>query len=226
MTPIQVFIGYDRQEIVAYHAMCQSIIEHASVPVSFTPLVLQNLGSVFNRPMNQLQSTEFAFTRFLVPYLSGYKGWSMFADCDMIMREDIAELWALRDERYAVMCCQHDYTPVEDTKFLGHAQTKYAKKNWSSVMLFNNERCRALSPDYVNTRSGLELHQFKWLDSDEQIGALPVQWNFLVGVYPHRDDAALVHYTQGGPYFEQYAGCDFAQAWFEARDRMNFVGEK
>ena len=226
MTPIRVFIGYDRQEIVAYHAMCQSIIDRASVPVSFTPLALSMLKPVFDREINPMQSTEFAFSRFMVPYLSGYEGWSLFTDCDMVLRTDIAELWALRDERYAVMCCQHDYTPKEDTKFLGHTQTKYPKKNWSSVLLFNNARCKALTPEYVNTRSGLELHQFKWLASDDEIGALPLRWNHLVDVYPHDDAAALVHYTLGGPYFEAYADCDYAEDWHQAQQRMNFVRAK
>ena len=80
--------------------------------------------------------------------------------------------WALRDDRYAVMCVKHDHNPTEDVKFLGEKQTRYQKKNWSSVMLFNCAQCKALTPDYVNTASGLELHQFKWLTSDEEIGAL------------------------------------------------------
>ncbi|MEL6766578.1 MAG: glycosyltransferase [Pseudomonadota bacterium] len=220
---IRVFIGFDSKEIVAYHALCQSIIDHASVPVAFTPIALTHLDGLFTRERNAMQSTEFSFSRFLVPFLSSYEGWSLFMDCDMLFRKDIAELWALRDEQYAVMCVQHDYTPKEDTKFLGQVQTKYEKKNWSSVMLFNNARCTALTPDYVNSATGLQLHQFKWLEDDDLIGALPRQWNHLVGVYDHDPEAGNVHYTEGGPYFADYADVDYAEDWVAAKGRMLHV---
>ena len=220
------FIGYDSKEVVAYHALVQSIVDRASMPVTFTPIALDMLGGVFTRERNSLQSTEFSFSRFLVPYLSGYEGWSLFADCDMIMRADIAELWTLRDDRYAVMCVQHDYTPRIDTKFLGQTQTKYEKKNWSSVMLFNNAKCRTLTPDFVNSASGLELHQFKWLDGDEHVGALPPEWNWLVNEYERNDGAKLVHFTDGGPYFADYRESDYADEWFSVRDRVLHVEGK
>lgn len=146
-------------------------------------------------------------------------------DCDMLMREDIAKLWALRDERYAVMVVKHEHTPQETVKFLGEPQTAYQKKNWSSVMLFNNERCRALTPEYVNTASGLELHQFKWLEDEALIGSLPKRWNHLVGYDAPSPQAALVHFTLGGPYFEAYAGSEYGDEWRAERDRMNAVSE-
>jgi hypothetical protein len=221
-----VFIGFDSKEVLAYHVLCQSILDRASIPVAFTPIALNNLGGIFTRERNQLQSTEFSFSRFLAPYLSGYEGWSLFLDCDMLFRRDIAELWALRDDAFAVMCCKHDYEPKEETKFLGQVQTKYEKKNWSSVMLFNNAECTALSADYVNSATGLQLHQFKWLDSDDRIGSLPLAWNHLVGVYDYDPAAANVHFTEGGPYFADYADSDYADEWFRARDRVNHVGER
>jgi hypothetical protein len=134
-------------------------------------------------------------------------------DCDMLMRRDIAELWKLRDEGAAVMCVKHDYTPKEETKFLGQVQTKYEKKNWSSVMLFNNARCRALTPEYVSTGSGLELHQFRWLEDEGLVGALPLEWNWLVGEYDYNPAAKNAHFTLGGPYFPEYAYCDYADEW-------------
>ena len=220
---IDVYIGYDSKEVVAYHVLCQSILEKCSRPVRFTPINLQNIAHVFMRDRNSLQSTEFSFSRFLVPYLSNYTGWSLFVDCDMIVRSDLADLLAHRDESKAVMVCQHDYVPNEEVKFLGQVQTKYEKKNWSSVMFFNNAKCRALSPDYVNTATGLELHQFKWLADDQQIGSLPLEWNWLVGEYPHSDAAKIVHFTKGGPYFDAYRSCDYAEEWNEIRERVNYV---
>jgi hypothetical protein len=210
---VSVYIGYDPREAVAFSVLAHSIHARASEPVSITPLMLTQLKGVLTRERHPLQSTDFSFSRFLTPYLSGYNGWSLFMDCDMLMLEDIATLWALRDERYAVMAVKHDHVPREATKFLGEPQTKYEKKNWSSVMLFNNARCKALTPDYVNTASGLELHQFKWLNDDALIGALPDRWNHLVGYNAPRADAALVHYTLGGPYFADYANCEHASAW-------------
>ena len=220
---INVFIGYDSKEAVAYHALAHSIMERSSEPVRFCPINLKNLDGLFTRERNSLQSTEFSFSRFLVPYLSNFEGWSVFMDCDMVMRRDIAELWALRDDRYAAMCVKHDYQPKEDVKFLGQVQTKYEKKNWSSVILFNNAKCTALTPDYVNTATGLQLHQFKWLESDDLIGEVPLDWNFLVGVYDKQDSAALVHFTEGGPYFDAYRDVDFAEDWTQAHQAMNYV---
>ncbi len=221
---IRVFIGYDPREAVAFNVLAHSIQVRASEPVSITPLMLSQLASVLTRERHHLQSTDFSFSRFLTPYLSGYEGWSVFMDCDMLVLQDIAELWKLRDERYAVMVVKHHHVPKETVKFLGEPQSKYEKKNWSSVMLFNNARCRALSPDYVNRASGLELHQFKWVENNELIGALPDAWNHLVGYNPPRADASLVHYTLGGPYFARYKDCEYATEWFAERDAMLHAG--
>lgn len=217
---IPVYIGYDPREAVAYSVLASSIQARASAPVSVAPLMLSQLGRILTRERHPLQSTDFSFSRFLTPYLSGYAGWSVFMDCDMLMRDDIANLWKLRDDRYAVMVVKHDHVPTETTKFLGEPQSKYEKKNWSSVMLFNNARCRALTPDYVNSASGLELHQFKWLGDDALIGALPERWNHLVGYNKPREDAALVHYTLGGPYFPEFRDCEYSREWFDKRDAM------
>lgn len=217
---IRVFIGYDAREAIAYSVLAYSINVRASAPVCVTPLMLSQLRGVFKRERHPLQSTDFAFTRFLVPYLSGYEGWSIFTDCDMLVRDDISKLWELRDERHAVMVVKHDHQPRESVKFLGQPQTQYPKKNWSSVMLFNNARCTALTPDYVNHASGLELHQFKWLQSENQIGELPRRWNHLVGYYKPTRDVSLVHYTLGGPYFDEYRECEYADEWRREHDRM------
>jgi hypothetical protein len=223
---IRIFIGFDERETVAWHVLTHSILARSSMPVAFIPLALNNLQGVFTRPREPLQSTDFSFSRFLTPYLSGYECWSLFMDCDMLVRRDIAELWALRDERYAVMCVQQDHQPRETVKFLNQPQTPYGKKNWSSVMLFNNARCRALTPEFVNTARGLQLHQFKWLGDDGLIGALPPSWNYLVGYDKAMPDAANVHYTLGGPYFDEFADCEHAQAWQEGRTSMLRVDQR
>lgn len=220
MNTIRVFIGYDSREEVAFDVLSHSIQRNASQPVSITPLKLEQLGGIFRRERNPLQSTEFSFSRFLTPYLCDYKGWAIFTDCDMLVLDDIAELWKLRDESFAVQVVKHVHVPKEEVKFLNSVQTKYEKKNWSSVMLLNCAKCTALTPEYVSSASGLELHQFKWLEGDHLIGDIPHRWNHLVGFDPPRPDASLVHFTTGGPYFDEYRDCEYAKDWFAERDAM------
>ncbi len=223
---VRIFIGYDGREEAAFHVLQRSIHERSSLPVAVTPLRLSQLAGVFTRERHPLQSTDFSFSRFLTPWLCNYAGWAIFMDCDMLMRADIARLWALRDARYAAQVVKHQYQPKDDTKFLGAVQTKYEKKNWSSVIVFNCARCTALTPDYVNNATGLELHQFKWLASDDLIGELPPAWNHLVGEYDRSPDASLVHYTLGGPYFTEYRDCEFAKEWFCERDAVMTVVQR
>ena len=222
---IRVFIGYDDNESVAYHVLAHSILRHASQPVSITPLVKQHMRGFYSRERSNIESTDFSFTRFLVPYLSDYVGWSVFMDCDMLMTADIGELLALCDERFAVMCVKHDYVARDDVKFLGAVQTKYEKKNWSSVMLFNNAQCTALTPSVVATESGLHLHQFKWLANDDKIGSIPTTWNYLVGEMSMPTVPNLIHYTLGGPYFSAYRECEHADLWFTERALMNHASK-
>lgn len=223
---IHVYIGFDERETAAFHVLSHSIHMHASQPVCITPIMLSQLKGVYARERNPLQSTDFSFSRFLAPYLANYQGWGIFMDCDMVVQDDIAKLWAMRDEKYAVMCVKHDHQPKEDIKFLDAVQTKYQKKNWSSVMLFNNARCRALTPEFVNTATGLELHQFKWLSSDDEIGEIPITWNHLVGYNAPNPNASLIHYTLGGPYFEEYADCEHAALWNNMKQGMLRVDQR
>jgi lipopolysaccharide biosynthesis glycosyltransferase len=222
---IHIFIGYDSRQSVLYNVSAHSIVRHATRPIAITPISLQHIAHIFDRPRVAVQSTEFSFSRFLTPYLRGYQGWALFMDCDTIVRTDVAKLWDLRDDQYAVMCVQHDHHPTSPVKFLGEKQTSYTRKNWSSVMLMNCAKCTALTPEYVNTASGLELHQFKWLESDDLIGELPRDWNFLVEYYKHDESAKLLHFTEGGPYYEATRHVDFADEWFKDFAIANSSGD-
>jgi len=217
---INIFIGYDSKEKIAYHVLSESILRNSTKPVSITPIYLPNIKDDFLRERNNLSSTEFSFSRFIIPHLMNYQGWALFMDCDMLMKSDVEELWRLRDDKYAVQVCKHDYVPRTETKFLGHIQTAYPKKNWSSFMLMNCKKCTRLTPDYVNKASGLELHQFKWLESEQLIGSLPLEWNWLAGEYPYKENVKNIHYTEGGPYFEQYADCDYSSEWYNVYNNM------
>jgi hypothetical protein len=222
---LRIFIGYDARESVAFHVLSHSLLRRSSVPISIAPLARNHLRGLYRRPRGPTESTEFSMTRFLVPALSDYRGWSIFMDCDMLCRADIAALAAEieRQPDKAVLVCKHDYTPRTERKFLDQVQTRYTRKNWSSLMLFNNERCRALSADYVNAASGLELHRFAWMD-DGLIGTLPLAWNWLVGEYEYNAEAKIVHFTIGGPYFDAYSSCDYASEWFAEFEAMRACG--
>jgi lipopolysaccharide biosynthesis glycosyltransferase len=202
-------VGYDPREAAAYHVFCQSVIEHASVPVQFIPLhspMLRNFDG-------QRDGTNaFIYSRYLIPHLQGFDGWAVFADGDMLCRTDIAALWRLRDAQYAVQVVQHDYETQHPRKYLGtkleNDNLQYPKKNWSSLVLWNcgHPSNRILSREFVEDAGGIFLHRFQWLQ-DEEVGELPVTWNYLVREYP-KAEACLNHYTLGVPGFPEYANDD------------------
>ena len=213
---VRVFLGYDPAETVAYHVAAHSILRHASVPVSVTPLKLSQLP--MTRERDPKQSTEFSFSRFLVPWLCGFKGTAIFMDCDVLVRSDIAALQGQPGKSVSVV--KHSYTPRPEDKFLGNKQTVYAKKNWSSVMVFDCAGCPMLTPQYVNTASGLELHQFKWLGGDYLIGDLDPAFNHLVGEYAPNPHAKIAHFTLGGPWLKGYRDVEFADEWRQEWNNM------
>lgn len=224
---MRVFIGYDSREPIAYHVLAHSILSQVSGAVSITPLALHalRLTECYWREPDPLATTEFTLTRFLVPYLCDYEGLAVFMDCDMLCQTDISRLAVLSELhgrewfRQAVWVCQHDYTPKTTHKMDGQIQTTYPRKNWSSLMVFNNAKCRALTPHVVNTATPAFLHRFEWL-TDDEIGSLPLEYNWLVGEYPPNSDAKILHYTLGGPWFDNHRHCDHAEDWFAARDLM------
>lgn len=217
---LKVFIGFDPAEAVSFHVAAHSLMRHAAVPLAVAPLMLSQLP--LTRPRDRKQSTEFAFSRFLVPWLCSFEGVAVFVDCDVLFRCDIAELLAAADLTKPVSLVQHVYTPRDGRKFLDHEQAAYRRKNWSSVMVFNAAaaECAALTPEYVDRAPGLALHQFEWIHDDERIGALPPDFNHLVGEYPENPDAKIVHFTLGTPCFARYRDCEFARQWFEELDMV------
>lgn len=222
---IRVFLGYSRAAPVASSVAAHSIVSRASAPVCVTYLALNQLHGVYNRPRDPLQSTDFSFSRFLVPYLCGYEGWALFMDDDIVVMDDIAKLWDLRDNQAAVQVVKHLHEPKGEVKFLDKVQTRYEKKNWSSVMLFNCERCQALTPAYVNAASGLDLHKFRWLTNEDLIGSLPARWNHLVGGYDdqsarYADGLGVLHYTEGGPFYHEFRDCRDSEYWHRERAAM------
>ena len=218
---INIFIGWDSREDIAYQVCKHSILSRRKTanvnPLKQSKLRKENL---YWREPDLLASTEFTFTRFLVPEIMEFDGWALFMDCDMLLTTDIKELWKQRDPKYAVMCVKHEYTPEEGTKMDGKQQLPYPRKNWSSVMLFNCKHPSnlALTKELVNDpkTTGAYLHRFSWLD-DEEIGELEHTWNYLVGWYNNIDLPKIIHYTEGGPWFENYQDCDFADLWLKEK---------
>jgi len=224
---LNIFIGYDPREAAVYHVCSQSIIENASVPITITPLH-QDLLDIDGQ---QDGTNAFIFSRYLVPHLQNYKGWALFIDGDMIVNADIKELFDLADDNYAVMVAKHDYTTKSKRKYLGtpieNDNIDYPRKNWSSVVLFNcghpsNQR---LTPDLVASAGGAFLHRFEWL-TDEEIGELPLEWNWLELEYDHNPEAKLYHHTLGSPGFEHYMRSPSAWDWNNyLLNALNMSGE-
>lgn len=196
---LRVFIGWDHRQPVSYTVLQHSIYTLSSKPVAITPLVLPQL------PLKRQGLTPFTYSRFLVPYLCDYKGWALFLDIDMVLRDDIAKLFNFRDDKYAVMVSKNNL-----------------RFEWASAMLFNCEKCKILTPEYIETASA--PHKISWANEDE-IGAFPNEWNHLVGYDRPNPDAKLVHYTQGVPAFEVTADSEHASAWTDAHKAANTTAQ-
>ena len=227
---VKIFIGYDHVESVAWHTLAHSILSKSTRPVALIPINLFNLKKVYTRARDPKQSNEFSFSRFLIPYLCDYKGYGIYLDCDMMLRCDITEMLAVTEEQpnKAVYVVKHNYEPKDEIKYLNTVQYKYPRKNWSSVILWNagHKSNAVVDHEYVNTASGMELHRFKWLN-DEDIGELDVKWNWLVGDYDKPPiDVKNVHWTLGGPYFEEYKKSDFSDEWFNEYEKMIYCKQR
>jgi lipopolysaccharide biosynthesis glycosyltransferase len=211
---INVYVGYDEREAVAYHVFCQSVLDKSSVPVSFTPLSL-NTMKVLYKEVHTDGSNAFIYSRFLVPYLNNYKGWAIFADGDMVCNANIKELIDCADDSKAVMVVKHDYKTKHPVKYLGNKNDDYPRKNWSSVILFNCEhpKNKVLTPEFISQHDGKYLHRFSWLNDDD-IGDLDKTWNWLALEYPTNETAKLIHYTIGTPCFTEYEWCDQSENWW------------
>lgn len=195
----RIFIGYDKRQPVTYNVLQQSIVAQASRPLSITPMHIEQL------PMAREGWSPFSYSRFLVPYLCGFKGWAAFMDCDMLMNGDIAELFDLADDKYAVMVSKN-----ED------------RIKWSSMMLFNcgHRKNKVLTPKYLEGAS--RIHEMNWIP-DKLIGAVPRAWNHIVGYDVENPDAKLIHYTQGVPLYQETVGCEHSTLWHGFHRMLNFT---
>lgn len=218
---MKVFIGYDSREDIAYQVCRESLARNSSLYLDIRPIKQTEMRekNLFWRDHDPLSSTEFTFTRFLTPYLAGYKGWALFMDCDFLWRGDVATVLDYCDHNYAVMVVKHNYNPPEKTKMDGAVQTQYPRKNWSSLMLINCEHEQVkknLTLDTVNKTTGLYLHRIQWATNDV-IGELPIAYNYLEGWHTKDDcpNPLAVHFTRGGPWFRDYMNVEYGDEWIK-----------
>lgn len=216
---INVFVGFDQLEAIAYHVFCQSVLEKSTSLINFTPLAHQNLNFFKNHDDG---SNKFIYSRFLTPFLNEYSGWAIFADGDMVCNNDITELWNLKDPSKAVQVVKHEYKTKKTVKYLGNKNEDYPRKNWSSLVLWNCEHPanKILTPEFIQDKPGSFLHRFSWLD-DSQIGELPIEWNWLAIEYPNNPAAKIIHYTLGTPCFKEYSTTSQADIWQQAYKKTN-----
>jgi hypothetical protein len=233
MAAESIWIGFDPREAQAF-AVCRSSIRHyLTSPIPIKGVVLNDLqrSGLYTRPIerrgDQLYdpisgapcSTEFAISRFFVPLLAK-SGLALFMDCDILCRGSLARLFevATFNTSHAVFCVKHNHDPNYSVKMDGQAQTRYARKNWSSVMLFNCDHPsnKVLTPQFLNAVPGRDLHRFCWLKDDE-IGELHPKWNYLVGHTKTDEDPQLVHFTDGIPSMRGYEHVEFSD---EYNDRL------
>tara|TARA_R110002051_G_scaffold272840_2_gene333401 strand:- start:9803 stop:10591 length:789 start_codon:yes stop_codon:yes gene_type:complete len=238
-----IYIGYDHREAIAYDVLKESILDHSSIPINIIPLKQEELRRVnfyrrnyyikdknnYDTTDNKPFSTDFSFTRFLIPFLNRLDGYALFMDCDMMVRSDIAEVFESvnRGEDKAVWCVKHRHIPNTSTKMDDKIQTVYTRKNWSSFVLWNcsHEAHKNLTIDDVNLKTGWYLHNFKWLN-DNDIGELPTEWNWLDGYSPEKIEAKNVHFTNGGPWFRSWkptssSDAKYALEWNILYDGIN-----
>ena len=219
---LRIFIGWDSRFPEPADVLRHSLLQHASLPLDIRYLKLDELG--LDRVHDPRASTEFTYSRFLVPHLCGFQGKAVFMDNDMLCFGDVKELDDLDMNGLALRVVKHDYQPGNTVKMYGCEQSSYPRKNWSSFMLMNchHWRCQNLTPEYVKSAPGLALHQFGWC-GDDRIGALPLEWNWLVGEYDYRQPVNNLHFTIGGPWDKAFSDCDYAELWQQELNQMLYA---
>ena len=197
---MKIFIGYNRGQDSVYQVAKASILKYCDADIQ--PLIKPDLKHLCWKE-DELASTEFTYTRFLVPHLMDYKGWALFVDCDFLFLDDVSKLFELADDQYAVMCVKHDYYPQSDIKMDNKIQHSYPRKNWSSLILWNCSHVahKKLTLDLINNSTGKYLHRFSWI-RNKHIGSISHEWNWLINWYHEPEDGKpkALHYTEGGPW--------------------------
>ena len=211
---MRIFIGHDSRHIDATKVCRKSILNYwPEANITFLDKAKLKEAGVYGREDVEGESTEFSFTRFYVPMLSHYKGVSLFCDNDFVWKCNPSELLQyLRNKKVSVV--KHKLDFIHETKMNGVINKSYPRKNWSSLMLFDNEKCKDLTQDYLDNATPADLHQFAWA-KDNEIGSIPLKYNHLVGYYNKHKYIKAIHYTQGGPWFDEYKDSELSEEWWK-----------
>ena len=225
MNKAKIFIGFDQREACAYHTFVQSLINHSSIPLDITPLCLKSLAGY--KELHRDGGNDFVYSRFLSPFLNNFDGWAIYADGDMVCQADILELLKLKDDSKEVMVAKHNYQTKQSKKYFNNKNENYPKKNWSSVILWNcsHPKNKILTPEFIQNQSGKFLHRFSWLDEDE-IGEIPLEWNWLALEYPENKEAKIIHYTLGTPCLKEYKDTNMSDIWYDSYNKSQEGVEK
>jgi hypothetical protein len=225
-----LLIGFDPRELPQYLVAKESARSFRTGPMvtavlSKVDLIDRGLytretryenGQMYDVISNAPMSTDFSIARFFAPLLAEGNRFVVFVDCDVMFRCSPARLIEAHQPGKAVSVVKHIHEPTTTVKMDNQLQTRYARKNWSSVMVFDTHhpKIKGLTPEFLNSATGLELHTFSWLD-DSDIGELSPEWNYLVGYTPHMDNPYLVHWTEGAPNMKGYENAEFADEFWE-----------
>jgi lipopolysaccharide biosynthesis glycosyltransferase len=218
-----IYVGYDWNQDVAFNVCKESILKYSSIATNVHRINCNTVNG-YKREADPLASTPFTYARFYVPFLNNFKGVSLFCDGDFLFLEDIKGLFEKFNPTYAVQVVKHDYTPTNAIKMNDKIQTIYPRKNWSSLILWNNEhpKNKQLNLELLNKSTGSFLHQFKWLE-DNEIGSISHEWNWLVGWYQENETQKpkALHFTEGGPWLKP-AENKYDQLWLDFKELTNF----
>ena len=217
---INLVIGYDEREAIAYHTCVESIISNSKNHVNIIPLCLKHFKKY--KETHTDGSNEFIYSRFLTPYLLNFKGWAIYLDGDMICKDDISNLWNLKNKKYAIQVVKHEYKTKMKKKYFGNKNENYPRKNWSSVILWNcsHVKNKCLKPEFVTKKNGAFLHRFNWL-LDKEIGEIDKKWNWLAIEYDDCPNAKIIHYTLGTPCFKEFSNTEMSTHWKKYYEQVN-----
>lgn len=232
MTINNIYIGFDSKEAIASYICEYSLLVNTSQKLNINHIKIEDMRkkNLYKRDHDILSSTEFTFTRFLVPVLNNFKGWALFCDSDFLWLEDVKKLFSYCDDKYAVMCVHHNYNPNSTKKKLGSIQEIYPRKNWSSLVLWNcsHPSNKIVTPNLINNQTGKFMHRFGWL-KDQEIGKISLEWNWLVGWYDEKIDGKpkALHFTEGGPWLgDLYNNDKYSKIWNQYFEKYKSLNEK
>lgn len=222
MRPIQIYVGFDGREEIAYHLFCRSVLANTRAQVAFIPITGEQ---------HQGASNSFNLIRFRVAEMAGFRGMAIYADSDMLLRKggDVQDLIDLAEPYCAVSVAQHQYATKHPVKYWGQQNLDYPRKNWSSLQVIDCQHAvwrriaeRGYADETAVAYTPAALHRFSFIANDDEIGRLPLEWNWLVGEYDFKEDVKLAHFTLGIPphFAYDFNAIGYVAEWWREYAKM------